>query len=216
MVLALLKCKLRELWTDTQYWNWFTSEHEVKMVHISALQSSIVYKEVTPMASVHCENESHSSLQHVYDVVFHLPHKSDSSDQFPSTLLNQLQKLYSALSARLPWQWWPTHSTQHPLIPGSQFTAGGLVARIAVSLRESPEWHETHRSFVLQKVLHVRSTFGACHVSYTHGKTEAGGITETVGKKEGFYTSNSWSCSSSMWASSKNCLELPHTNISLK
>lgn len=67
------------------------------MVHISALQSSTAYKEVAPMASVHCENESHSILQHKYDVVFYLPHKSSSSGQFPSTLPSQLQKLHFAL-----------------------------------------------------------------------------------------------------------------------
>lgn len=30
-------------------------------------------------------------------MVFHLPHQSDSSGQFPLTLLDQLQKLYFAL-----------------------------------------------------------------------------------------------------------------------
>lgn len=86
-------------------------------------------------------------------------------------------------STRLPQQRRPTHSTQHSLLPGSQFTAGGLAARIAAPLRESPEWHETHRSFVLQrKVLPVHSTFGACPPCNTEGKTEADGTTETVGK----------------------------------
>lgn len=64
---------------------------------ISAPQSSIAYEEVTPLASVHCKNEIHCILQHKYDLAFHLPHESDSSGQFPLTLLNQFQKLYFAL-----------------------------------------------------------------------------------------------------------------------
>lgn len=83
--------------------------------------------------------------------MFYLPHKKwfqwpislDSAEPVPKAVL--------CLVTRLPQQWWPTHSTQHSLIPGSQCTAGGLAARIAVPLRESPEWHETHRSFVLQR-----------------------------------------------------------------
>lgn len=184
MVPALLKCKLRELWRETQYWSWFTSEHEVKMVHISALQSSTAYKEVAPMASVHCEKwKPFYSVAQIWRGVlfttqkwFQRPISLDSAQPAPKAALCPV--------TRLPQQWWPVHSTQHSLLPGSRCTAGGLVARIAAPLRESPEPHETHRSSVLhRKVLPVHSTFGACPLSNIHGMTEAGGTTETLGKK---------------------------------
>lgn len=127
MILELLKCKPRKLWTETQSTEtgallstrlkWCT--FQPSKAHAST-RKSFLWK-----LSLRCWAEIHSSPYHKYDAVFHFPHKSASRSQFPVTLLYQLQKLYFTLPARLLLQRkWPTHSTQCSLIPGKKSTAG--------------------------------------------------------------------------------------------
>lgn len=97
---------------------------------------------------------------------------------------------------------------------------GGLTARSAGPLREPPEPRDTLRHIDplrcgedSQCMLGFRSLPTLQHTGRERQKLEEG-TTETVGKRKGFYTSNFWSCSSStVWASSINCLELPHRYI---
>lgn len=66
------------------------------MGHISALQSSIAYKLLLwQVYTVRMKAILFCSTNMMWWFVYHI--KSDSSGQFPLTLLNQLQKLYFAL-----------------------------------------------------------------------------------------------------------------------
>lgn len=91
---------------------------------------------------------------------------------------------------------------------------GGLTARTAGPLGKPSEPRDTLILCAVEKILSACLAFGACPPFNTQAEKGRSWTTEAVGKRQGFYTSNFWSCSSStVWASSINCLELSHTNI---
>lgn len=89
---------------------------------------------------------------------------------------------------------------------------GGLVARIAVPFRESPEWHNTSILCTVEKILKCTLHFHRLPtIQCTSEERESWGkkTAEAVGKRLGFRTSDFLSSSSlPVWASSVKCLKL--------
>lgn len=114
-----------------------------------------------------------------------------------------LPKGYSCRGDKLPFQLMLACNRK------ANLRLSGLVARIAVSLRESPEWHETHWSFLLWRRFPLHAPLPEpVHCSTLQQREPGGGGRGSWSQGEESCTSNFWS-----WSSSVVCNF--HTQVSL-